>query len=546
MGGGSSTSRRVADDSGSSQELAALRKEIAALNASHQQQMQAAQKATSEQLSQILGQMKEIAAVKAQTAPTMASGVPHNSADEKAELAALRAQQKAADEKLSAILARLDALQSAATEAAASKASPAPGAPAAAETFQQSADKGHEAAPPAPAPTVAPVAARGHGAVMAAPDAGAAAPTKEVFISYSSRNKELVHPLVREMEENPALRGHVWLDVNEIKAGQQGWRSQIAQAANAAKVAVCFLSPEYFASVPCGIELDLFAERREMKKGISIVPVMLEGGIPDAFKFHLAGLQYVDWSRRHLIVGTVASELAAMAGDGGGGGGGGGAKKAKSSAPKLKALAAELKKAAPAPAPAQAAKESAPGPPAPPGAGRAPAAAAAMPAPPARAEAEAEAGDEEMAEEEGAEDESEYEDADEEDDEEEELGEELAEVKGMKSNTKELKMGFCPGPWKGFWRQGGQTGEMELTLSLYFRTVRAEGSDRVGTFVIRGSYDVDAGTVRMLKTYTGPRVFHSLVYEGKMRERKVCGRWWEENASSNTGEFELWHSALAS
>eukprot|EP00741_Cyanophora_paradoxa_P018972 tig00021108_g18315.t1 len=135
---------------------------------------------------------------------------------------------------------------------------------------------------------------------------------KEVFISYASKDKDAVHPLVDKLAQGP-LAGKIWIDVKEIHAGSAGWRAQIAHAASESRVAVCILSPNYFASVPCSIELDIFAEKREKKQSFAIIPVMLSGDIPQEFKFHLSGLQYIAWAARDSLEAAVLSELRAAA-----------------------------------------------------------------------------------------------------------------------------------------------------------------------------------------------------------------------------------------
>eukprot|EP00741_Cyanophora_paradoxa_P000891 tig00000448_g861.t1 len=330
----------------------------------------------------------------------------------------------------------------------------------------------------------------GHASVVAVHDGGEEAfAERPVFVSYSSKNKELVHPLVAQLERG-RLAGQIWLDVNEIKAGQQGWRAQIAHAANAAKVAIVFLSPDYFASVPCGIELDMFAERREMKGALAIVPVMMEGGIPDKFKFHLAGLQYIAWERRELLEAQVVAQLNALG--------------------------------FPPPAPAPA-KEQAPPPP--PGS-TAPRPGPAMGQPPAQSAASAPGGPPKpprpIAPTKPV----------------ERISAGAAPSTAVKANSREAEAGFIPGRWTGWWLMAnGAKGDMELTLSLYFRKIRAEGHDRVGPFTIEGTYDVASGAVHMRKAYTG----HSFIYEGQMGpDKQVKGTWHSPEGPTNNGTFALW------
>src|SRR4051812_41822149 len=83
---------------------------------------------------------------------------------------------------------------------------------------------------------------------------------------------------------------------------------------------------------------------------------------------------------------------------------------------------------------------------------------------------------------------------------------------------------FPSGPWKGFFLQPVLPGRhwMELILTFRKSTVRGEGRDRVGEFLIAGRYDVNDGKCRWTKTYVGK---HSLRYEGYNEGKGIWGFW---------------------
>ena len=87
--------------------------------------------------------------------------------------------------------------------------------------------------------------------------------------------------------------------------------------------------------------------------------------------------------------------------------------------------------------------------------------------------------------------------------------------------------------WTGWFDQGGQQHEMELDLTVDDNGVFGMGSDSVGTFVIRGDYDPDAGTIQFVKSYHGK---HKVNYKGTLEDDIVKGEW---DLQGSGGEFEL-------
>src|SRR3712207_4995313 len=81
---------------------------------------------------------------------------------------------------------------------------------------------------------------------------------------------------------------------------------------------------------------------------------------------------------------------------------------------------------------------------------------------------------------------------------------------------------FPSGAWVGFWLQRGLSGRQWMRdLWLHFGGGRVSGAGRdwVGDFLIRGTYEVEAGAVRLWKQYVGE---HVVTYEGR---NEGDGKW---------------------
>ena len=75
---------------------------------------------------------------------------------------------------------------------------------------------------------------------------------------------------------------------------------------------------------------------------------------------------------------------------------------------------------------------------------------------------------------------------------------------------------------------------MSLGLTFEGGRVGGTGSDRVGSFIVTGSYD-DAGAVTFLKQYVGG---HAVDYRGLPSGRGIAGSW--TIARYGTDLFRIW------
>ena len=73
-----------------------------------------------------------------------------------------------------------------------------------------------------------------------------------IFISYAHKDRELVLPYIRRLEE---LHYRVWYD-KDIRTGTPQWAPVIQQHLKRCKVVVVFLTNGYLASENCGNELE--------------------------------------------------------------------------------------------------------------------------------------------------------------------------------------------------------------------------------------------------------------------------------------------------
>jgi hypothetical protein len=81
---------------------------------------------------------------------------------------------------------------------------------------------------------------------------------------------------------------------------------------------------------------------------------------------------------------------------------------------------------------------------------------------------------------------------------------------------------FASGPWTGYYQQGGRRHEQHLELAFADGSVRGDGGDAIGAFVIRGSYDLASREVRWTKQYLGA---HVVAYRGFREGRGIWGTW---------------------
>lgn len=100
---------------------------------------------------------------------------------------------------------------------------------------------------------------------------------------------------------------------------------------------------------------------------------------------------------------------------------------------------------------------------------------------------------------------------------------------------------FPSGPWTGFFLQAGINGKcwMELDLRFSGGTLRGEGRDRVGEFLVRGRYQLDDGKCWLSKRYLGK---HDVAYLGYNEGRGIWGTW--EIPPLWRGGFHIWPVAM--
>lgn len=81
---------------------------------------------------------------------------------------------------------------------------------------------------------------------------------------------------------------------------------------------------------------------------------------------------------------------------------------------------------------------------------------------------------------------------------------------------------FPSGPWTGFWIQGPIKGKQDLILTFSGGSVRGEGYDMSGDFLVRGTYDVEAGRAALRKIYPGS---HTVEYDATADGNGLWGPW---------------------
>lgn len=76
---------------------------------------------------------------------------------------------------------------------------------------------------------------------------------------------------------------------------------------------------------------------------------------------------------------------------------------------------------------------------------------------------------------------------------------------------------------------------MDLHLSFTHGKITGDGSDNVGAFSIKGTYDAASGECHWIKTYLGR---HDVAYRGFREGKGIWGTW--EIANDNHGGFHIW------
>ena len=100
---------------------------------------------------------------------------------------------------------------------------------------------------------------------------------------------------------------------------------------------------------------------------------------------------------------------------------------------------------------------------------------------------------------------------------------------------------FPSGPWRGFFLMDHWPGRHQMELILTFRqgVITGEGRDFVGTFLIRGRYNLDDGKCHWTKRYIGK---HAVAYQGYNEGKGIWGLW--EIPPNWRGGFHIWPTAM--
>lgn len=83
---------------------------------------------------------------------------------------------------------------------------------------------------------------------------------------------------------------------------------------------------------------------------------------------------------------------------------------------------------------------------------------------------------------------------------------------------------FPSGDWEGFYlyNNDGQEHKMAFFLNFKNKKVSGGGSDDVGGFSWKGTYDTEAMTCNMIKSYAT----HQINYKGRVDENGIWGKWY--------------------
>ena len=100
---------------------------------------------------------------------------------------------------------------------------------------------------------------------------------------------------------------------------------------------------------------------------------------------------------------------------------------------------------------------------------------------------------------------------------------------------------FPSGPLKGFFLQRNIPGRHWMELHLTFRegSIRGEGRDWVGQFLITGRYQVNDGKCWWTKRYIGK---HDVAYQGYNEGKGIWGTW--QIPPTWRGGFHIWPLAM--
>lgn len=100
---------------------------------------------------------------------------------------------------------------------------------------------------------------------------------------------------------------------------------------------------------------------------------------------------------------------------------------------------------------------------------------------------------------------------------------------------------FSSGEWNGFYIESHRSGRGWMSMYLAFAngSINGEGTDYVGPWVAKGSYDTDSGMCSWTKQYLG---LHAVHYSGRASNDGIQGQW---NIGSTRGDFHIWPRGLS-
>ena len=97
---------------------------------------------------------------------------------------------------------------------------------------------------------------------------------------------------------------------------------------------------------------------------------------------------------------------------------------------------------------------------------------------------------------------------------------------------------FKSGRYRGFYIQHGLRSRQDMTLTFAEGKVTGWGSDPVGRFDVRGSYDLERGRATMSKQYPGA---HRVDYDATAEVHNgLWGLWQIRGWFGDRGGFQLW------
>jgi hypothetical protein len=99
---------------------------------------------------------------------------------------------------------------------------------------------------------------------------------------------------------------------------------------------------------------------------------------------------------------------------------------------------------------------------------------------------------------------------------------------------------FPSGPWTGFYNYGpGKRHRMELQVNFANGSLRGDGMDDVGRFLIKGRYDAATLECYWTKSYMGR---HDVFYRGFREGKGIWGTW--KITERFHGGFHIWPKRL--